>query len=229
MALSTARTLPALRDEYTSLYAAAQLRPERMAAIDARVNTIAANRARYEAVAAPFGVPWYVLGIIQSLEGGGFNGHLHNGDPLTARTTHVPAGRPTTGNPPFTWDESAVDAIRSRGWTPATDWTLPGTLFQLERYNGFAYRDHNMATPYLWSGTTLYTSGKITSDGGAINPSVVSQQIGGAALLKRMEQRGLLAPQGTSFVSPWVPALLALAFAGAAAVIVLADDSPRRK
>ena len=52
------------------------------------------------------------LGIIHSLEAEfNFNTHLHNGDPLSAQTVHVPRGRPPTGNPPFQWLDSAIDAL----------------------------------------------------------------------------------------------------------------------
>lgn len=191
MSLSTARTLPALRDEYEALWSSMALRPERLAAIDARVARIVANEARYRSVADPAGVPWYVVGIVHSLEGGGFGAHLHNGDPLTARTTHVPAGRPATGTPPFTWEESARDAIAMRGWNASTDWSLPGTLYQLEKYNGFGYRPLGIATPYLWSFTNHYTRGKFTSDG-QFDPNAVSAQAGAAALLRRLADGGYL-------------------------------------
>lgn len=204
MALSTARTLDALRGEYQALYDSAVIRPERLRSVDDRVNRLAASEARYRSVADPLGVPWHVVAIVHSLEGGGFGAHLHNGDPLTARTTHVPVGRPVAGNPPFTWEESAIDAIRSRGWSGATDWSVPGTLYQLEKYNGFGYRPLGVPTPYLWSFTSQYSRGKFTSDG-QFDPNAVSAQVGAAALLKRMAERGLIAaPSGSTLVWPWV-------------------------
>lgn len=201
MPLSRSTSLNALRAEYAAMFDAAAIRPERLASVDRVVNTLYANKARYEAVAAGTGVPWYVIAVLHSLEGGGSSGHftkhLHNGDPLTARTTHVPANRPAA--PPangeaYTWEESALDAMRSRftGWN---DWSLAGTLWQLERYNGWRTRTlHGIPTPYLWSGTGLYDRGKYVADG-VWNPTAVSQQVGAAALLKRMEQRGLIAIQ----------------------------------
>ena len=57
-----------------------------------------------------------------------FDAHFHNGDPLTDRTKRVPAGRPKEGDPPFTWEQSAEDAIRSTKldsvpvWTSKTPW-----------------------------------------------------------------------------------------------------------
>ena len=44
-----------------------------------------------------------------------FDQHLHNGDPLSGRTTHVPPGRPRPASPPFTWEQSAHDAIIRSG------------------------------------------------------------------------------------------------------------------
>jgi lysozyme family protein len=69
-----------------------------------------------------------------------FNRHLHNGDPLTARTVQVPAGRPKTGEPPFTWEESATDALMLEKLDQWEDWSVPGTLYKLEQYNGWGYR-----------------------------------------------------------------------------------------
>jgi lysozyme family protein len=191
MALSTARTLPALRDEYVAMFDSMAIRPEKLASVDARVRSIVANEARYRSVADPAGVPWYVVGIIHSLEGGGFGAHLHNGDPLTARTTHIPAGRPLTGNPPFTWEQSAADAIAMRGWNASTDWSLPGTLFQLEKFNGFGYRPVGIPTPYLWSFSNHYQRGKFASDG-HFDPSLVSAQAGAATILRRMMDLGVI-------------------------------------
>jgi lysozyme family protein len=57
-------------------------------------------------------VPWELIAALHEREAGGsFKGHLHNGDPLTGRTYHVPAGRPAKGSPPFTWEASAIDAL----------------------------------------------------------------------------------------------------------------------
>lgn len=229
MALSTARTLPALRDEYASLYATMAIVPSRLASVDAVARRIAANEDRYRGVADPAGVPWYLLGIVQSLEGGGFAGHLHNGDSLNARTINTPAGRPTAGSPPFTWEESARDAIASRGWSAATDWSVPGILFELERYNGFGYRPYGIATPYLWSFTNHYSRGKFVSDGARhFDPNAVSAQAGGAAVLRRLSDLGVIdaQPAGTNpygSTSLWKWVLAGLGF-GAAVYYVATDD-----
>ena len=176
------------RRRYELLYESCLTRPNRKASVNVLARKIRANRKRYEKVGKAVGVPWYVVGIIHSLEASGnFTRHLHNGDPLSARTVHVPAGRPKTGKPPFTWEQSAIDALRGRGLGAWKDWSVPGTLYQLEAYNGFGYRDHhpNVPSPYLWSFSNHYTRGKYVADG-RFSATAVSQQVGAALLLKQL-------------------------------------------
>jgi lysozyme family protein len=178
----------AQRRRYELLYESCLCRPKRKASVNALARKIRANRKRYEKVGRAVGMPWYVVGIIHSLEASGdFTRHLHNGDPLTARTVHVPAGRPKTGRPPFTWERSAIDALRGRGLGAWKDWSVPGTLYQLEGYNGFGYRDHHpsVPSPYLWSFSNHYTRGKYVADG-RFSPTAISQQVGAALLLKQL-------------------------------------------
>lgn len=184
-----------LADEYRQLWDTCTIEADRRATVNGIVDRIAANRARYEAAGKPHGVPWFVVAIIHVLEtGGDFKKHLHNGDPLTARTVHVPAGRPPTGTPPFTWEESAADAITMKlgGWT---DWSVTGTLFLFERYNGFGYRPRAIHSPYLWSFSKHYTRGKFVKDG-VFSPTAVSAQCGAAVLLRRLAERGLATLDG---------------------------------
>ena len=183
-----------LQTEYDRLWQTCQVRPERRATAAALADRIVQNRARYEAAGKPHGVPWYVVGIIHQLESNGnFQTHLHNGDPLTARTVRVPAGRPATGNPPFRWETSAADALVDARLNTWTDWSPAGTLFVLERYNGFGYRKPEIAinSPYLWSFSTHYTKGKFIRDR-EYSPTAVSGQCGAAVLLQTLAERGLV-------------------------------------
>src|SRR5690349_18875789 len=103
-------TLEDLREEYQGLYDSMVITPSRIAAVDRIIDIVLRKQSVYEAISQDTGVPWAVIAAIHNLEGGlNFNTHLHNGDPLTARTTHVPRGRPRTGTPPFTFQESAAD------------------------------------------------------------------------------------------------------------------------
>jgi lysozyme family protein len=199
----------AQRRRYELLYESCLTRPNRKASVNALAKKIGANRKRYEKVGKAVGVPWYVVGIIHSLEASGnFTRHLHNGDPLSARTVHVPAGRPKTGKPPFAWEQSAIDALRGRGLGAWKDWSVPGTLYQLEAYNGFGYRDHhpNVPSPYLWSFSNHYTRGKYVADG-RFSATAVSQQVGAAPLLKRLAG----SPNGRRVAFPAGPRILQLA------------------
>ncbi|MFL6208120.1 MAG: hypothetical protein ACJ74W_04680 [Pyrinomonadaceae bacterium] len=183
----------ALRDEYQNLFGQCQVRPNQLALVDNLAAKIEANKARYQQVGGPLNIPWYFIGIVHNMECSlNFSQHLHNGDPLTAFTKQVPAGRPKVGHgPPFTWEESAADALSMRNLQSPAGWSLPATLYKLERYNGFGYRTRNTGinTPYLWSFSNLYAKGKFVKDG-VFNANAVSQQCGAAVLLRRMAETG---------------------------------------
>jgi lysozyme family protein len=132
-----------------------------------------------------------VIAVGHHLSGFGFDAHLHNGDPLTARTVHVPVGRPRTGQPPFSWEDSARDALELERVLDVQDWSIARILFELERANGFGYRRHQINTPYLWSCTSHYTKGRFVSDG-HFDPQAVAEKCGAAALLKRLMDRQLV-------------------------------------
>ncbi|WP_461209398.1 peptidoglycan-binding protein [Desulfocurvus sp. DL9XJH121] len=203
----------ALRQEYSSLFTTCVIKPTKADAVEATADALLATRGRYETVGADLGVPWYVAAVIHSMESSrNFNRHLHNGDPLSARTVHEPAGRPKDGNPPFTWEQSAEDALRLRRMDRWTDWSVPGCLFQLEGYNGWGYRLHHphVLTPYLWSDSSHYVSGKYVADG-TFSETAVSKQTGAAVLLRRLAERRdiVFAPDpGTVHPEPDAPALV---------------------
>ncbi|SDK32786.1 Lysozyme family protein [Pseudomonas delhiensis] len=184
----------ALRGEYEQLFNSCQIRPARAAEVEALVERIEDNQPRYAEVGKALGIPWGFIGVVHCMESGlRFDRHLHNGDPLTARTVQVPAGRPKEGKPPFTWEESAEDALRLKRLGAGTDWSLAGTLYQLEAYNGFGYRLYHphVLSPYLWSYCNHYQGGKYVQDG-TWSDSAQSRQCGAAVLLRRMAERGLL-------------------------------------
>lgn len=195
---------PALQTEYEALFATATFRPEYAGAIVLVADRILAHLPRYQEVEHATGVPAYVVGAIHIREASGnFACHLHNGDPLTGRTTHVPAGRPVAGWPPFTWVTSAIDALTMPGqaldkWH---DWSSGGICFVLERYNGFGYRNHGIASPYLWGGTTAYTAGMYVADG-VWSPTAVNKNPGAMAIYKNLLARGTDTPPVPEPVHP---------------------------
>lgn len=191
--MATVSLTPALRAEYENLFNTCVIRPERAAAVEKLIDTLVANRARYQAVSSALRIPWHFIAVIHNMESSqSFKGHLHNGDPLRARTVQVPAGRPKTGSPPFTWEQSAQDALTMKGLGAGTDWSLAGTLYEAERFNGFGYRRFHpeVKSPYLWSFSKHYSSGKYVADG-TWSPTAKSGQCGAAVLLRRMAERRL--------------------------------------
>lgn len=188
----------ALRDEYRSFFNSAVVNVQAVSKVQQSYQRLMANKARYEAVANALkmpGVPWYLIGVIHMRESTyNFTRHLHNGDPLTARTRKVPAGRPVA-NPaagvgkPYTWEESAIDAIRymvsvSPPWTRGTnDSSVESLLHKIEAFNGGAYRTRNLPSPYLWADSNLQRPGKFVADG-KFDPQVTDTQLGAGVLLK---------------------------------------------
>ncbi|QYG01311.1 MULTISPECIES: hypothetical protein [Massilia] len=182
--------LAQLGPEYTRLFASCQVNPARRGEVAWHCGRLSAYRAQYDKVAAASGVPWWFVGIVHALEASfSFTTHLHNGDPLTARTVQVPKGRPPRWNPPNDWMSSAVDAMRFHGFGGTDDWGLAATLYRFEAYNGFGYRGRNLHSPYLWSFSNHYAAGKFVRDG-RFDPSAVSKQCGAAVMLKAMIETG---------------------------------------
>lgn len=178
--------------DYGRAFWTVTLDQEKVQSVDAAVDKIVAARARLETVAAATDTPWYVVGVIWWLEtGGDFSRHLHNGDPLTARTVHAPVGRPTTGEPPFSWEDSAADAVRLYGLEHLTSLDLASVLQAIERVNGLGYRNRGISSPYLWAFTSGYTGGKFVA-GGMFDPNAKARQAGAVALLRRLQERGIV-------------------------------------
>ncbi|MFG1182221.1 peptidoglycan-binding protein [Xanthobacter versatilis] len=182
-----------LAAEYAGLFASLVIRPERRDEVQRVADRLLrpANRKQYETVEAATSVPWFVVAIIHNLEADmAFSAHLHNGDPLTARTVHEPAGLPKkapASGGAYSWVESAIDALAYDGLDTWTKWTVPGIAYALERYNGFGYRTRFpfVKSPYLWGFSNVYTRGKFIRDG-VFSPDAVSQQCGGMTLLSAL-------------------------------------------
>ncbi|MFO1080244.1 MAG: peptidoglycan-binding protein [Reyranellaceae bacterium] len=152
------------------------------------VDRILANHARYDSAVAGTTVPWWFVAIVHAMECSlRFDQHLHNGDPLTARTVRVPRNRPPSGSAPFTWEQSASDAIAYERLTEIASWSLEDALFNWHRYNGInnEYKRRGIPTPYLWSGSQHYRKGKYVADG-VFDPEAVSAQVGAAVLLRTL-------------------------------------------
>src|SRR5262245_19318306 len=181
-----------VRPDYKNLFDTCVINPKKVGKVDHIATRIIHNRQRYEKLVQSVAgtIPWWFVGLVHHLEAGlSFDLHLHNGDPLTARTVQVPAGRPVDGNPPFTWEESGQDALRYEGLTAVTDWSLDNTLYKLEGYNGYGYWSQGVNSPYLWGFSNHYTKGKYVKDH-VFDKNAVSHQAGSAVVLKRLIDRG---------------------------------------
>jgi lysozyme family protein len=157
-----------------------------------------ANKARYQDVERRSGVHWVFVAVSHYRESTmDFTRQLGQGDPLDKVSTHVPAGRgPFLG--PKGFEDSAVDALVNCPPHASTnkDWSIGGLLTLLERYNGLAYANAGRPSPYIWSGTDQYKTGKVLVDHGPIEdvyPSgsrkgqpVVDLQLGCAGLIMAM-------------------------------------------
>lgn len=181
------------RDNYAQLWNTIELKSERIPLLETHVARILQGLPKYKEAGAAAKIPWWWIGIIHGLEGGyNFGTHLHNGDPLKSRTVHVPAGRPKTGTPPFTWSQSAADALGTEESLKASSWANPAYIaYTMESYNGFGYRSKGINSPYLWSFSNQYSKGKYIADG-VYSSTAVSSQAGGMAILKHAINKGIV-------------------------------------
>lgn len=194
--MPTVKFTSSLQAHYGELYNTCEVNESRFVELDVVVDSLLVNRARYEQVGGDTAAPWYLVAAIHNMESSQrFDRHLHNGDRLTARTRHVPAGRPPDGEPPFTWEHSARDALTMHKIDEVVQWTLARTLYELEKYNGWGYRlfHPHVNSPYLWGFANHYRSGKYVADG-TWSDTAVSRQCGAAVIIRRLEERGEIPP-----------------------------------
>lgn len=167
----------------------AQINPKDYLRVDKQVFLYTRTQDRYHKVEKmrPDGVPAPVIFCLHMRESdNSFACHLHEGSPLVHRTKYVPIGRlPAPNDPPYTWEDSAEDAIyvcdKLQG-----DWTdLTNSLKKVEYYNGRGYEKRGLPSPYVWAGTTAYERGKYVADG-RFDPMAVDKQLGAACIFKRM-------------------------------------------
>jgi uncharacterized protein (TIGR02594 family) len=138
---------------------------------------------RYKEIELETGVPYWVVAILHRMESdSNFKTHLHNGDSLNDYTVQVPQGRPKKGTPPFSFTESAIDALKYDKIDQTEVWSIDNILELFEKWNGFGYKKKGVPSPFLWSYTNKYIKGKYTGDG-FYDPDAVSKQIGCAAYM----------------------------------------------
>lgn len=165
-------------------WTACHVQPEWLRVLDTVSHRLVNAKSRYENVRSASGVPWPVIAVIHQRESSqSWTASLAQGDPWSHVSIHVPRGRG-----PFTsWELAAEDALEhcapfASRWE---DWSIGGALTVLESYNGLGYANRGRPSPYVWSATNQYLSGKYIADG-HYDPHAVDHQTGCAALLQRM-------------------------------------------
>jgi lysozyme family protein len=183
-------TQATLLPKYAELLRTVELTKWSKAEAQRIAKAICHHQERYQAVSKQTGAPWQWIGTLHHMEcGGNFGQHLANGDPIDAPTVQVPAGIPAG-----TWEECAVAALALPGkdyrldnmidWGPSAKTKI---LWRTEAYNGFGYRLYRpeVLSPYLWSGTNHYKSGKYVADG-KWSADAVSAQVGAVPILMEL-------------------------------------------
>lgn len=172
---------------YADLWQRMTILESRQAAVQLVAHRIIGYKDRYLKLEKLTGIPWFFIGVLHYREADcNFHCHLHNGDPLNKRTVQVPAGRPH-GEPPFTWDESALDALVYEGLDKVRVWSLERFAFQGEGYNGWGYFRMHVTSAYLWAGTSDHEYGKYTGDH-HYDPNAVDKELGIMPILKVLMQ-----------------------------------------
>lgn len=171
-------------------------------------NSLVDAKARYQAVEAKTGVPWFVISVIHERESSqNWGRSLAQGDPWNHVSTHVPAGR----GPFASWEDAAIDALVNCGpYLARKTWRNVGELLtNLELYNGVGYASRNQPSPYVWAGTNQYTSGKYIADG-VYDPLHVDTQPGCAGMILAMMALDSTIKIGESQVVPLPPIVSAV-------------------
>lgn len=162
--------------------------------------SLIAAKPYYEYVSGNTGVPWFIIAVIHERESSqSWTGSLAQGDPWNQVSIHKPANR----GPFNSWEEAAIDALTECPPYAAknTDWSAGGALTLLEQYNGLGYANRDEPSPYVWSGTDQYRSGKYIRDG-VYSPTVIDVQLGCAGLLMAMMELD----NSVGFTEPEAPA-----------------------
>lgn len=169
--------------------------PAHQAAAEAIGHLLLKNRARYEAVQVLTGVPWWFIAAIHQRESAihvressvDFHTYLGNGEPLNRVTRLVPVGR----GPFDSWEDGAVDALKLEGFVGLSGWDMSAAVARAEKYNGMGYAKRGLPSPYVWSWSDQYHSGKFVRDG-VFDADTVDQQCGVAVIWKIFQQFGVL-------------------------------------
>ena len=167
------------------------------AQILATAKRVLAGKPRYVSIEVFTGVPWYMIACVHNMEcSGNFKGVLHNGEPIVGtgqKTKLVPAGC----GPFATWEDAALDAIKTQSLYKVPIWTIGHILKQCELFNGSGYLKYhgNENSPYVWACSNINDgTGKYVADGKWSETAKTNGQVGAATIIRQLEIMGELKP-----------------------------------
>ena len=191
-----------LRSDYANLWQRMEVQPDKVQAVNAIANRLLGSKSVYQKVSQTTGVPWFVIAALHNRESDAdFDTYLGNGEPLNHVTRLVPKGR----GPFPTWEAGAIDALDLDRLNQVTDWSPERASYEIEKFNGFGYRAKGVNSPYLWSFSNNYQSGKYIADG-VFNPSAVDRQCGAMPIIRQI----MALDPAANFQVPAIPASLAV-------------------
>ena len=143
------------------------------------------NKSRYENVSRRTNMPAKLIAAIHWREStGNFNTYLHQGDRLGQPAVNWPNNIPVF----HVWEDAAVHALNmKKGLQTQLEMTadttdVPSIATYAEAYNGLGYHYKDRPSPYVYSGSNQYSSGKYVSDG-RFDASVKDRQNGVVPLM----------------------------------------------
>ena len=145
------------------------------------------NSKRYQVVAQKTSLPVELIAALHWREASGsFDRMMSNGAPLGKKSTIVPYDGPYDS-----WEDSAIPPLTQRAKLAATveldkD---PNDLVALasfaELWNGKGYFNRGVPSPYVYSGTDVYSAGKYVADG-TYDAKAVDRQIGVVPMIVKL-------------------------------------------
>jgi lysozyme family protein/peptidoglycan hydrolase-like protein with peptidoglycan-binding domain len=201
-----------LRSGYTDLWQCMDVQPDKAAAVNKIANRLMGSKSLYQQVSQATGVPWFVIAALHNRESDAdFETYLGNGEPLN-RVTRL---EPKNHGPFPTWEAGAIDALGHDKLNEVTDWSPERACYEIEKFNGWGYRAKHVNSPYLWSFSNNYQSGKYVADH-VFNPIVVDRQCGAMPIIKQIMALDPTASFQVSAVStsPTAPTALAIGSRG---------------
>ena len=131
-------------------------------------------------------IPTWFIGCLhyREITSMSLRAYLGNGEMIigTGRKTQLV---PKLRGPFATFHDGAVDAL-NLSFNGMSNWADIGNcLVRAEIWNGEGYANRGVVNPYLFSGTSVYTSGKYDSDG-HYDPDLVDQELGVVAIMKAL-------------------------------------------